>query len=100
MAYVQTSEQGWKADHLDKSGEAGVSVGARVVGMGGEGLYGRPLLLNGVARRPFLRLSTTMKSPMPGDAGDHKGPPIHPSSTLAPTDVTEPKGPALLTRPS
>jgi hypothetical protein len=58
------------------------------------------LLGNCVARRPFLRLSTTMKSPMPGDAGDHKGPPIHPSSTLAPTDVTEPKGPALSTRPS
>jgi hypothetical protein len=117
--------------------------------MGWEGLDGRPLLLNGVARRPFLRLSTTMKSPMPGDAGDHKGlcwrmkgivqlsvrtpgvweirqetpflpnepgkadqkidfswghsalhsffhspteskgPPIHPSSTLAPTDVDE-----------
>jgi len=57
--------------------------------MGWEGLDGRPLLLNGVARRPFLRLSTTMKSPMPGEAGDHKGPPIHPSSTLAPTDVDE-----------
>jgi hypothetical protein len=24
-----------------------------------------------------------------GDAGDHKGPPIHPSSALAPTDVDE-----------
>jgi hypothetical protein len=57
--------------------------------MGWEGLYGRPLLLNGVARRPFLRLSTTMKSTTPGEAGDHKGLPIHPSSTLAPTDVDE-----------
>ncbi len=57
--------------------------------MGWEGLDGRPLLLNGVARRPFVRLSTTMKSPKPGEAGDHKGPPILPSSTLAPTDVDE-----------
>ena len=27
--------------------------------------------------------------PKEEDAGDHKGPPIHPSSTLAPTDVDE-----------
>ncbi len=57
--------------------------------MGWEGLDGRPLLLNGVARRPFVRLSTTMKSPKPGEAGDHQCPPILPSSTLAPTDVDE-----------
>jgi len=69
--------------------EVGVSVGVRVVGMSWEGLYGRPLLLDGVARRPCLCLSTTMKAPMSGEAGDHKGPPILPSSTIAPTDVDE-----------
>ena len=53
-----------------------------------EGLYGRNPR-DCVARRPFLLLSNTLSSPMPGDAGDHKGPPRHTSATLAPTDVDE-----------
>ncbi|TMD59482.1 MAG: hypothetical protein E6I91_20250 [Chloroflexi bacterium] len=59
--------------------EAGRSVGARVVDVGLGGPLWSPA--DGVAIM-FLQ----EVSPGEQDAGDHKGPPICPSSTLAPTD--------------
>src|SRR5438067_2234886 len=54
------------------------AVGARAVGSGREGLYGRP--------RPVHLASILRNTTTPHPAGDHKGPPNPTSSSLAPTD--------------
>src|SRR6266571_5637471 len=64
--------QGSPNKHQPKPGRAAGGRGihtARVVGMGWEGRDRRALLLDGVARRAFLCLSTTLRSTMPGGAG-------------------------------
>ena len=62
--------------NLTKS--SSTSVGARVVGSGGEGLYGRP------RPGPFAYMQGERDHTPP--PGDHKGPPFPTSSALAPTE--------------
>src|SRR6266446_2307529 len=63
---------------INSTKSSSTSVGAREVGSGGEGLYGRP--------RPVPLAHPWGNALPPPAPGDHQGPPFPTSSALAPTN--------------